>query len=233
MPIIVRKARESSHVVAWGSSHVEARESSHVEAWGSSHVEARGSSHVVARESSHVVARGSSHVEAWENVACHVQSDFSIIDLFGFSVAIAIAAKAKIKKKSKTSSIIKPINKGGVDGWADRNGISVNGTAIVFKRVSVDFKTQEQTENETTWTIGSTLEHANYNPNEECGKGKYHACSRAYFCDEFRIKKDDRYIAIKVAKKDLHAHDNGSYPHKISFRKGTVLHECDRYGKKI
>lgn len=40
--------RGSSHVEAWGSSHVEARDSSHVVAWGSSHVVARDSSHVQA-----------------------------------------------------------------------------------------------------------------------------------------------------------------------------------------
>lgn len=36
-----------------------------------------------------------------------------------------------------------------------------------------------------------------------------------------------------VAVRDLHAWDGGDYPHKIAFRAGVVLHECDRYGKKI
>ena len=67
------RARESAHVVAWGSAHVEARgsahvearESAHVEAWGSTHVVAWESTHVVAWESTHVEARESAHVEAW------------------------------------------------------------------------------------------------------------------------------------------------------------------------
>ena len=81
---------------------------------------------------------------------------------------------------------------------------------------------------------GLTLTHANYDPkSQECGPGKYHACSKPFFCDEFRDNKGDRYVAIKVAKKDCYLWPDASYPHKISFRKGTVLHEVDANGRKI
>jgi hypothetical protein len=242
-------ARESSHVVAWGSSHVEAwesshvvaresshvvaRESSHVVAWGSSHVEARESSHVEARESSHVVAWGSSHVVAWESVSVHVQSEYPAIEVFGFTVAILVAKCKNVLKKSKTCQIVRPKYGKGTAGWFERNAVApVKRSAILFKRVSKDFQTQENTPNQTDWKVGSTVEHKDWRPKSgECGAGKFHACSRPYFCDEFRSEPGDRYVAIEIAVKDLFAWD--CYPHKIGFRKGTVLYECDRYGAKV
>ena len=82
--------------------------------------------------------------------------------------------------------------------------------------------------------MGATLTHPHWQPNSgECGDGKYHGCSRPYFCDEFRAVKGDRYIAIKVARKDCHAWPDPQYPHKISFRTGTVRYECTRMGKAV
>lgn len=79
-----------------------------------------------------------------------------------------------------------------------------------------------------------TIEHPTWEPEiNECGKGKFHACSRPYFCDEFRDQKEDRYIAIEIQTKDLYEWENAQYPHKIAFRKGKVLYECDKYGIKL
>jgi hypothetical protein len=252
-------ARESSHVVAWESSHVVARESSHVVAWGSSHVVARESSHVVARESSHVVAWESSHVVAWESshveawesshvvawesshvvawgsVSVHCLSVSVHIEMFGFAVAMLMAKAKQCLKKSKTCTVIEPKLAKGVKGFCERDGVEQSrGSVILFKRVSKDFKTQEGTSNETLWTVGSTLEHPDWNPTaRECGPGKFHACSRAYFCDQFRSEPGDRYVAIKIAVDDLHVWDeNPEYPHKVAFRKGKVLFECDSFGKQ-
>ncbi len=228
------EAWESSHVVAWGSSHVVARESSHVEAWESSHVEARGSSHVEARGSSHVEAWGSSHVEAWGNVSVHLHSDLATVILFMFAVCIALA-KGKIQKKSKAAVVVTPEFAEGVNGWLEGQGVEGGKTVILFKRVSVDFKTQENTSRETLWHVGSRLEHPQWAPESgECGAGKFHACSRPYFCDEFRNeKRDDRYIAIQIRKADLYAWPHADYPHKIAFRAGKVLYECDRLGNEL
>ena len=213
----------SSHVEAWGSSHVVARGSSHVEAWGSIHVEAWESSHVVARESSHVVARGS--------VSVSVFSDDSIILLFSFAVAVvAKNRKAKITRKSKTAIIQRTKDL----GWFDNNGIKKTSKVILFKRVSKDFLTREGTPNETKWAIGSTVTHPAWNPDkEECGAGKYHACSRPYFCDEFRNNIGDKYIAIEIKLKDLYEWKNPTYPYKIGFREGKVLYEVDQTGEKL
>lgn len=106
---------------------------------------------------------------------------------------------------------------------------------MLYKRVSADFKTQENTENETLWAVGSTVTHLAWNPkSQECGESKFHACSRPYFCDEFRNLKDDRYIAVEIALEDLHEWtDLPQYPHKIAFRSGKVLYECDRIGKQV
>ncbi|MGB7195366.1 MAG: hypothetical protein WBD81_18075, partial [Collimonas pratensis] len=236
-------ARENSHVVARENSHVVARENSHVVAWGNSHVEARENSHVVARENSHVVAWenshvvawGNSHVVAWGNVSVTVQSKFSGIELFGFAVAILLT-KCKVYKKSKTCTFVTPpVSSKGNNGWLERHGIAAKKKVVtLFKKVSSDFKTQENNPNETLWKVGSTVEHPAWRPEEEeCGEGKFHACGRPYFCDEFRNEPGDRYIAISVAVVDLHAWDGGQYPHKIAFRKATVLFECDKFGAKL
>lgn len=208
--IIVRRARENSSV--------EARENSSVVAWGNSSVEAWGNSSVVARG----------------NSCIRCQSESCDIVLWGFAVLFLLVKKNKAKLKSKTATIIKPIRKPGTDGWLKDEGVEGAKKVILFKRVSSDWKTQENTENETLWTIGSTLQHQLWSPKDsECGDGKFHACSRPYFCDEFRSVKGDRYVAVKIAKRDLYAWPNADYPHKIAFRAGTVLYECDKHGKKI
>jgi hypothetical protein len=235
-------ARESSHVVAWESSHVvaresshvEARESSHVEAWGSSHVEARGSSHVEAWGSSHVEARGSSHVEARGECSTHHRSS-KAPELHGQSSCYQYAGYPMPLSKSDRCTVI-PVRKlTGTGGWLEENSATEEGgSVILFKRVSKDWQTQEGTPNETLWPLGSVVTHPSWSPlSGECGPGKFHACSRPYFCDEFRFVVGDRYIAIRVKLEDLHAWDGGDYPHKIAFRSCEVLHECDRYGVKL
>ena len=227
--IIVNLARENSHVEAWENSHVEAWENSHVVAWGNSHVE--------AWENSHVVARGNSHVEAWGNVCVHNYSIFSNIELFSFAVVFLVSKTNNIIQRSKNSTIIIPSSPANIEEWIDSQSLEIkNNSVVLFKRVSSEYKTREGERNETKWDIGSILVHQNWNPSkEECGDGKFHACSRPYFCDEFRDKRNDKYIAIKVNVEDLFVwtETRSSYPHKIAFRKGEILYECDRYGNKI
>jgi hypothetical protein len=194
-----------------------APESSHVEAWGSSHVE--------ARESSRVVARGS--------VAVHVHSDYATVLLFAFACAFNLV-KAKIQKKSKTATIIVPAQPKGTDGWLKSQAIKPTASVVLFKRVSADFKTQEGKPWETSWAIGAQLDHPSPDlKSNECGAGKYHACSRPYFCDEFRSEAGDRYIAIKIKKADMYAWPNPEHPHKIGFKAGTVLYEVNQFGEKL
>jgi hypothetical protein len=155
------------------------------------------------------------------------------IKLFGYSVlSIPFDLKIKIEKKSKTCIVQK--YKTSLD-WFDNEGVEViKGKAILYKKVSTDFLTQEEKPWKTEWKIGTTLIHPAYNPKEsECNGGKYHACSRPYFCDEFRNNPGDRYVAIEVTKKYTYVWPNPMYPHKISFKTGRVLYECDRYGKEI
>jgi hypothetical protein len=231
----------NSSVEAWGNSSVVAWDNSSVVAWDNSSVEARVNSSVVARDNSSVEAWGNSSVVAWDNssvvardnVGIHLLSDHATVILFTFSVCWKLA-QGKIEQKSKTSKIIEPKYKKGTIGWLEKEGIKNDKKVILYKKVSNDFKTQEGTENETLWAIGTTIEHPNWCPEkEECGGGKFHACSRTYFCDEFRDKKDDRYIAISIDFKDLYSWDNPTYPHKIAFRKGTVMGEVDKNGKII
>ena len=244
------EARESSSVEAWGSSSVEAWESSRVVARESSSVVALGSSRVVARESSSVKAWGSSSVEAWESSRVEAWGSSSVEafgqttthhrstvkpQLSGQSVCFQYDKASAPLKKSKNCIVIKAKQHKGVAGWLEREGVmEVDGSSVIlYKRVSNDMLTQENTENETNWKIGATLTVPNFDPSQECGPGKFHACSRPYFCDEFRSNAGDVYIAIRVAVSDLHAHDCGSYPHKIALRSASVLHLVDRWGEKI
>jgi hypothetical protein len=152
-----------------------------------------------------------------------------------FAVCFA-HAKAKIQKKSETATIITPTSPSNAEEWLLAQGVKISkkGTVILFKRVSENWLTQENTRNETAWLEGSTLEHPAWNPaQEECGPGKFHFCSRPYFCDEFRSKKTDKYIALELKVEDLFAWKDASYPHKIAGRKAKVLYQCDRTGKKI
>jgi hypothetical protein len=226
-------ARGNSSVVAWGNSSVVAWGNSSVVARENSSVVARGNSSVVAWGNSSVVARENSSVEAWGNSAVRLSSDYATVALFAFSVCWELA-KGKIIKKAKTATVIVPKYKPGVNGWLEKEGIEKEKEVIVYKRVSSDFKTQEGSKNETLWSIGKKMQHHDYNPEkEECGEGKFHACSRTYFCDEFRKTSDDKYIAISVNPKDMYAWENPQYPHKIAFEKGTVLYECDKKGNKL
>jgi len=244
-------ARDNSSVVAWDNSSVVARDNSSVVAWDNSSVEAWGNSSVVARGNSSVVAWDNSSVEAWDNssvvawdnssveawgnVGVHLHSDNASVLLYMFAVCWALAKGKVLKKKCKTATIIKPKNTKGTQGWLDSQAIKKNKDhVILFKRVSSELKTQEGTDHEAVWEIGKTLSHPAWSPKDsECGAGKFHACSRPYFCDQFRSTPGDKYLAIQVSTKDLYAWDgNVKYPHKIAFREGTVLYECDRLGKK-
>lgn len=122
-----------------------------------------------------------------------------------------------------------------MEKYLERNGVEIkNKSVILYKRVSSELKTQEGTRNETNWTIGSTLKHHAWDPTkEECGEGKFHACCKTYFCDEFRSNSGDRYIAISVKVLDLYEWENPRYPYKIAFRECKVLYECNSIGNKI
>jgi hypothetical protein len=211
--------------------HVSLEYKYRVEAWENSSVVAWENSSVVAWGNSSVEAWGNSSVEAWGNVCVRISSQIKALSLFGFSVLFTpFDLKFKFKKE-KTCLIQKFIPQ----KYLDREGINQKrGFVILYKKVSKDFYTQENSVNQTLWEIGSTVTHPDWRPEAaECGKGKFHACSRPYFCDEFRNNIGDRYVAIKIKVVDLHEWEKPSYPHKIAFREGIVLYECDKRGNKI
>jgi hypothetical protein len=134
------------------------------------------------------------------------------------------------------------LKKGKPKKYVEKFHVTIHdGCAILYKRVSKEFKTQEGKPNETLWMVGSVLSHPSYNPNkEECGEGKFHAVARPYWGTAFRMKKDDKFIALSVPiEEKLNGHPNlyewpkPSYPAKIAFGKCTVLYECDKYGKRL
>lgn len=227
--IIQASLRLSKIVEVYGQLLIEKQvdssygENRFFEAWGNASVEAWGNASVKAWENASVEARENASIRLFQ------ASGGVNLSLFGYSIAVVPKSlKIKIKKKSKQSYIHRVAE---AEDWLERNGIKKAKYITLYKRVSKDFKTQEGTKNETQWKIGTTVEHPNWNPRSgECGEGKYHACSRPYFADEFRSKPDDKYIAIKIVREDTYAWPSPSYPHKIGFRKGRVLYECDRFG---
>jgi len=216
--LVINSIPESSHAELWESSHAVLR--------GSSHAELRGSSHAVLRESSHAELWGSSHAHHYSRKAPTLNGQSACHYYDGCPVPLS---------KSDRCIVIPVRRLTGNGGWLEENGVEeFDGSVVLFKRVSKDWLTQEGTPNETKWAIGSTVTHHAWAPLlSECGEGKFHACSRAYFCDEFRSTDGDRYIAIRVNVADLHTWDGGSYPHKIAFKSCVVLHECDRYGVEV
>jgi hypothetical protein len=224
-------ARGNSSVEAWGNSSVEAWGNSSVVAWGNSSVVARENSSVEARENSSVVAWENSSVVAWGNVCVRIFAEIKTLSLFGFSVLFQ-PFDLKFKFKKEKTCLVQKIK---LQKYLNREGIEIKkGSVVLFKKVSYDFKTQENTVNETLWHIGKTVSHHAWNPAmKECGEGKYHACSRPYFCDEFRNNKGDRYIAVQIKVVDLYEWPSPQYPHKIAFKEGKVLYEVDKFGNKV
>ena len=236
------EARENAKVIAWGNAEVIAWGDSSVEAWENSKVYARGNAKVVARENADVVAYENVKVIAWGDADVVAYDNSKVVAWGDANVEalnnsiVEVWENSTVGKKDSTATVRyfkSDIPKdGSVENWLKSEFVPVNdGKVILYKRVSKDFKTQEGTPNETVWTIGKTLTVKNWNPGrEECGPGKFHACSRPYFCDEFRDEDGDRYIAIEVAIKDLKAWRSPDCPHKIAFRKGKVLRKCGRMG---
>ena len=201
-----------------------------------SSVVVKGSSSVVAWGNSSVVAWGNSSVVAWGQVATHYFSEDARLIAHDQAVIFQYINPAR-KANLKGDHVVKAKTPSTNEAWLSAHGVSVDtdGNVILFKRVSSEFKTQEDTCNETLWAVGSTLTHPKWNPaKNECGEGKYHACAKPYFCDEFRTQKNDQYIAIQIAVSDLYVWPkNPRYLHKIAFRKGTVLYEVDRFGNQL
>ena len=181
---------------------------------------------------SNVEARENSNVEAWGQSLVRVFSSAIKLALHGFSI-LSIPVSIDLKFKYEKTCLIQRYD---ASKYLDREGIVAKRKSVVlYKKVSSDFKTQEKTKNETLWILGSVVTHPAWEPEkEECGEGKFHACSRPYFCDEFRNVKGDRYIAVQIKLDDLYEWPrNQQYPHKIAFREGRVLYECDKHGRKL
>ena len=229
--ITIRETRDNSHVEALGNSRVEALGNSRVEASGNSrvvardnsHVEAWEDSHVEARDNSRVVALGNSHVVAWHN--SHVEArDNSLVVAWDNSHVVALGNAKCIRQSDIDGTVESVLRQIGPE-----NGQEI----VVYKRVSTDFKTQEGTENETLWAVGTDLEHPAWDVSEECGDGKFHACFTPRWCDGFRDIEGDRYVAILVQTHDLHVFARPTYPQKLAFRRGKVLFECNIKGEKL
>jgi hypothetical protein len=144
------------------------------------------------------------------------------------NAAITFNNGGNVDLRNKELSINKP--------YLERFKVTIEDDyVILYKRVSKDFKTQEGTKNETTWLPGTIVSHQNWDPSQnECGEGKFHACAKPHWCDNFRSKKDDRYISVKVRVNALYEWTkNPNYPEKIGFREAVEIKEVDRKGKSL
>ena len=84
-----------------------------------------------------------------------------------FSAAWLLCKDAKIQKKSKTAGLFIPKPASSKKIWMEDHDLKINkGHVVLFKRVSLDLKTQENSSNETVWSLGKTLEHGAWSPTE-------------------------------------------------------------------
>lgn len=211
------------------NSCVETYENSCVEAYENSYVEAYENSCVIAYDNSYVEAYDNSRVEAYDIVSVNYCSENCVVNLYNNAVCVC-----KTKEHQITAFGNAYIQMLKEQSFIEGHGIEIkDNKIIIYKRVSSEFKTQEGTKNETLWEIGSTVTHPKWHPEgSECGGGKFHGVAKPYIADEFRNVIGDKYIAIEVNVSDLYEYKNASYPHKIAFREGKVLYECDRYGNE-
>ena len=228
-----------------GNASAELRENASAELRGNASAVLRGNASAELRGNASAVLWGNASAELWGNASAELWgnafsrlfSEASKVELFGSSIALLQAAGAIALRKSETAHILRqaPDPVWTVQSFIEREGIpQADGSVTLFKRVSSAFLTQEGQSWQTAWLPGTSVAHPSWEPAAaECGGGKFHACSRPYFCDEFRDVKSDRYIAVRVAIADLFAWQSPSYPHKIAFRVGEVLYECDRRGKPV
>ena len=250
---IISKDEAKVFIVSWESSQNSiksyANSQNSIESWENSHnsIESYNNSQnsIKSRESSQnsIKSWENSHnsIESYNNsqnsIVSYNQSTNTIkttiksLSLYGYSVAI-IPFDLDIDIKKEDTAIVQRYKE---EPFLKREGIEIKGNKVVlYKRVSHDFKTQEGTKNETNCNVGNVLEHSAWDPTkEECGEGKFHAVSKPYFGDEFRNISNDKYIAIEIEVDDLYEWKNAHYIHKIAFKKGKVLYECDKFGKEV
>jgi len=249
--IIIRDTKGVRISIAelWENASAELRGNASAELRGNASAELRENASAVLWENASAVLWGNASAELWGNASAVLRGNASAelrenavgrifsasvrVALFGFAVAFlpaAITLKVAIEKKSQHCHIQVVSDL----GWFENNGVEKTEFIVIYKRVSADWKTQEGTANETLWAVGTTVTHPKWKPDSgECGEGKFHACSRPYFCDQFRNNRGDHYIALRVASVDLREWPHPEYPHKIAFREGIVLRECDKFGKEI
>lgn len=142
--------------------------------------------------------------------------------------------EVQFQAKLREGGPLSPLEFRRVKRWCTEHRLPMkNGRVVLYKRVSVDFRTQENTNHETDYTPGTTVILKDWHPRErEYGDGKLHACYNARECTQFRGSSSDKYIAISVALKDCYAWDgHTAYPEKIAFRKGKVLGQVSQYSQ--
>jgi hypothetical protein len=198
--------------------------------WGNASAELWGNASAVLWGNASAVLWENASAVLWGNAVARIFTAVKSLCAYGFSV-VFMPFDLKFKFKKEKTVLVQKFKS---LPYLEREGIKKErGFVILFKKVSGDFKTQEGTKNETLWAIGTTVTHPKWEPEKkECGEGKFHACSRPYFCDEFRNESGDRYIAIKIRVVDLYEWKNAEFPHKIAFREGKVLYEVNKQGKE-
>ena len=232
--------RGKSIVYAYHNSNVNAMDESTVFAFNISTVIAHNSSTIYANDYSRVKSNGiyvtiiaydDSFVQTYNHKSINMHHNTIVCDY-------TTIGHTSIKLHGNSIMQTYKIAFADLAQWIKYNNATLIGQdyILLYKKVSNDYKTQENTTNETSWLPGTTVEMPMYqwNPaHRECGAGKFHACAYPIACNHYRDEKNDKYVAISVNINDIYVWTPPSYPKKIAFRKGTVLHECDITGNKI
>ena len=251
--IYSHRSGDELSIQLWGHSKLEGcitRPGVNIHTNDYSKVNILGTCTIYGSEISTIIARGRSIIKI-ADLTVNVEAYYKCtVEIHAYNNKIL--DNIKLYGNSILRKNVDVININKVEEWIkyygiDReaiNYIDKDTEIVVYKAVSNDYKTQEDTVNETSWIPGTIVEMPMdkwYPDNGECGEGKFHACGNPMECLEFRNNIDDKFVAIKVNKEDLFlwsihsktTHARIMYPHKITFRKGEVLYECDMDGNKI
>ena len=196
----------SGHFEISGSASVSASGSASVRASGSASVSAFGSASVSAFGSASVRASGSASVSASRFVAVHKHGD----------------------KPQITGGVLIEVPKcETIEEFCDYYGITAKrGKATVFKLVGDDYKSR----NGAIYKPGEEVKCDDWNTRPECGGG-LHFSPLAFMAQ--RYSDGTRYLACKVALKDVVVIPGGLTPDKVKAPACKVLFECTEDGEPL
>ena len=243
------RAWGNATVRAWGNATIEASgnatvrawDNATVRAWGNATIEASGNATVRAWDNATIEASGNATVRAWDNATIEAW-DNATIEASGNATVrawdnatIEAASHVAVHLHSAAARVdggvvidVTAVND-RVESWLAYRGIDVaDGTAIVYKYVRSDYRSHYG----VTYTIGETVEAADWEPSRTCGHGLHFGATPTEARQYGAVRHDpgdERWLACEIDVAE--AVMVGSS--KIKARICRVLHEVTLDGERV